>query len=231
MNLNAGRGHASPASPMAMLRALLGAALLLPARTLPTCDNVTVDQVLGYHCQILFLSNNAASIEEVSGGLFGARREAAERHGGAKDRMDEDTENSYGGGGDDDDDDDDNSAEEDGTEGLPFAAIAMSPDGQWLVVAGADNNILAYSMDRMALHWTLPRPPARLTSMAFYQEVDEQTGRTGGSGGGTKGTRDAGGVDYGEADYALNNDGLLAITCVDNRFVLYEVEARRIADW
>ena len=80
------------------------------------------------------------------------------------------------------------------------------------MVAGAENNILAYSMDKMALFWTLPRPAARLTSLAFYPEVD---GRAGGRGDGA----------------VLNADGLLAVTCVDNRFVLYEIEARRVADW
>jgi hypothetical protein len=82
---------------------------------------------------------------------------------------------------------------------LPFAALAVSPDGQWLAAAGRCNALAVYSLDRNALFWQPPRPSARITSLAFHPSC-------GGS-------------------------GLLAAACVDNRFHLFEVEARRLADW
>jgi len=86
-----------------------------------------------------------------------------------------------------------------GQSSLPFSALAVSPDGQWLAAAGCRNALAVYSLDRNGLFWLPPRPPARISSLAFHPSC-------GGS-------------------------GLLAAACVDNRFHLFEVEARRLADW
>ena len=86
-----------------------------------------------------------------------------------------------------------------GKSSLPFSALAVSPDGQWLAAAGCRNALAVYSLDRNGLFWLPPRPPARISSLAFHPSC-------GGS-------------------------GLLAAACVDNRFHLFEVEARRLADW
>lgn len=80
---------------------------------------------------------------------------------------------------------------------LPFSAMAVSPDGQWLAVAGSGNSVSVFSLDRMALFWSLPRPLCRVTALAFHPAPT----------------------------------ALLAATTVDNRFLLYEIEARKIADW
>jgi len=105
----------------------------------------------------------------------------------------------------------------------PFSALAVSPDGQYCAVASCTvptvahsagtNSIVVYSLDSMGLLWAPPRPRQRVTDLAFHPPA---VGGTGAMGGVIGGRRDA---------------GLLCATAVDNRFHLFDVEARKLADW
>jgi len=90
--------------------------------------------------------------------------------------------------------------------GLPFTGLKVSSDGAWLAVSGTGNHVLVYSLDSMSLHWKLPTCSSRITSLAFPPSSTLTNRRVG-------------------------DDSTLVLSSVDNKIHVYDVEAKRLADW
>lgn len=88
---------------------------------------------------------------------------------------------------------------------LPFTALAASADAQWLAVGGGGGNfVCVFALDTMVPYWRLPKCPSPHSSLSFPPKG--------------KGSRS-------------NANGMLVVTCADNRFFLFNVNDKAMADW